>query len=221
MTFAQSIHPTRVRFLVACLATVTLTLAACIGSSSSASPPSSGKRQTIHLIEHPTNVNSVSVGSPTGCTNATSCQGDYLIGENPMSDAATGREVGTITFECFFVDTGTLLLHCPGITITLINRGQIVFNESVDLGGEVRLANGTITGGTGEFIGATGTVTSRKLASTSDFVITLTREARGPSSQRAGAPGVQRVVERELSLQDRVVIGVDETEPLGDRLQAA
>lgn len=171
MTPVERVGASRTRFVTGCLATVVLTLAAC----SSTSPSPTGQPETIHLIEHPTNVNSVSVGSLTACTNPTSCQGDYLIGVNPVSDAETGAEVGTITFECFFVDTGTLLLHCPGITITLTDRGKIVFNEIVDLGGEVRPANGTITGGTGEFLGVTGTVTSRKLASTSDFVITLTK----------------------------------------------
>jgi len=171
----QPIPATRAGFLAASLATVALALGACSGAGPSASPSASGQSQTIHLIEHPTNVNSVSVGSLTGCTNTTSCRGDYLIGDNPVFDAETGAQVGTMTFECFFVDEGSLLLHCAGITITLTDRGQIVFNEIVDLGGEVRPANGTIIGGTGEFLGATGTITSRKLASTSDFVITLSK----------------------------------------------
>lgn len=175
MTPIQPNPTTRSRFLVACLATVALALAACGGVSPSANPSSSGQSPVIHLIEHPTNVSSVSVGSLTGCTNTTSCQGDYIIGDNPVFDAGTGTEVGILTFECFFIDAGSLLLHCPGITITLTDRGQIVFNEIVDLGGEVRPNNGTITAGTGEFLGATGTVTSRKLASTADFVITLAK----------------------------------------------
>lgn len=148
-----------------------------LGACSVATPPTTSLSppQTIHIIEHPTNVNSVSVGSLTGCTDATACRGDYLLGDNPVFDAVSGAEVGTITFECFFFDPGRLLLHCPGITITLDDRGQIVFNEIVDLGGEVQPANGTIIGGSGEFLGATGTVTSRKLATTSDFVITVTK----------------------------------------------
>jgi hypothetical protein len=174
MTPTQPIPTTRARFLAACLATVALALAACSGAGPSASASASGQTQTIHLVEHPTNTNSVSVGSLTGCTNATSCRGDYLLGQNAMFDPATNRQVGTITFECFFVDEGSLLLHCPGVTITLDDRGQIVSNTIVELGGEVRPENGTIIGGTGEFLGATGTVTSRKLASTSDFVITIT-----------------------------------------------
>ncbi len=175
MATIQTIPTTRASFLVAGLATVALALAACSGASPSASPSSSGQTQTIHLIEHPTNTNSVSIGSLTGCTNATSCRGDYLLGDNPVFDAATNKQVGTTTFECFFFDPGSLLLHCPGITITLTDRGQIVYNGVVDLGGDVRLANGTIIGGTGEFLGATGTVTGKKVANTSDIVITITR----------------------------------------------
>jgi hypothetical protein len=173
MTPTQQIRATRAGFVVACMTTAALALAACSSGGPSASPSASGRSNTIHLIEHPTNVSSVEVGSLTGCTDATSCRGDYLLGDNPVFDAVTGAEVGTITFECFFFDPGSLKLHCPGITITLTNRGQIVFNESVDLGGEVRPANGTIIGGSGEFLGAIGTVTSKKLASTSDFVITI------------------------------------------------
>jgi hypothetical protein len=136
-----------------------------------ASPSPANAPQTIHLTEHPTNVNSVEVGSLTHCTNATSCQGDYLLGGSRMFDAATGNEVGTVTFECFFIDTGSLLLHCPGSTITLTDRGQIVISEIVDLGGEVWPDNGTIIGGTDEFLGATGTLTSGN----KDFVITFTK----------------------------------------------
>jgi hypothetical protein len=171
MTPAQPIPTTRARFLFACLATVVLALAACGG----ASPSASGQRKTIHLIEHPTNTNSVSVGSLTQCTDPTSCRGDYLLGDNPVFDAATNKQVGTTTFECFFFDPGKLLMHCPGVTITLADRGQIVYNGIVDLGGQVRLANGTIIGGTGEFLGATGTVTGKKVADNSDIVITLTK----------------------------------------------
>ena len=170
MTPTQPIRA-RSRFLVACLAMVALALAAC----SSASPSANGQTKTIHLVEHPTNTNSVSVGSLTGCTNATSCRGDYLLGQNPMFDPAANKQVGTITFECFFFDEGDLMIHCPGVTISLDNRGQIVSNTIVDLAGEARPENGTIIGGTGEFLGASGTVTSRKVGSTSDFVITITK----------------------------------------------
>lgn len=151
------------------------TAAAPTSAAATAAPTASPAARTIHLIEQPTNTNSVSVGSLTHCTDATSCRGDYLLGENPVFDAVTNKQVGTVTFECFFFDPGSLVIHCPGVTITLTDRGQIVYNAIVDLGGAVRPANGTIIGGTGEFLGATGTVTSKKLDSTSDITITFAK----------------------------------------------
>jgi hypothetical protein len=113
------------------------------------------------------------MGSLTGCTDVT-CQGDYMVGYDPVVDAATGKEVGTLAYECFLVDPGSILYHCPGITITLTGRGQIVFAEVIqhEDGGPPTIA--PITGGTGEFLGATGTVTSKKVTEGGDFVITIT-----------------------------------------------
>jgi hypothetical protein len=36
--------------------------------------------QAIHVIEKPASVCLVRVGSLSGCTNTTSCQGDYIVG---------------------------------------------------------------------------------------------------------------------------------------------
>jgi hypothetical protein len=127
--------------------------------------------RTIHVLEQVINSSEVKVGSLTGCTNTTSCQGDYYLGDNPLVDPITHTQVGTLKYECFVSDTGTMLYHCPGSTITLTGRGQIVFTETVDFdhpAGE----RGPITGGTEEFVGATGVVTSPGL---SDFVITITK----------------------------------------------
>jgi hypothetical protein len=187
----------RVAFIVATLSILALALGACTGvqpaspprtaspSPIAAATPSSSpvtepratvaavaaEPQTIHLIELPTNVGAVRVGSLTGCTNVTSCQGDYLVGYDPLEDAVTGEEVGTLAFECFIVDTGDTLYHCPGITVTLTGRGQIVFTEFY-WDGVTRPETSPISGGTGEFLGATGTVTSQRGG---DFVIEITR----------------------------------------------
>ena len=200
---------TLARLVVACLATLVLTLAACASANPSASPsagvisstgaapsasvassdspspsaaatPSAGpataaatQPQSIHLIVHPIHDTLVSVGSLTGCKDPT-CQGDYIIGNDPLVDAATGANAGTMAYECFVVDPGSTLYHCQS-TFTLTGRGQIVFAEVIvhETGGPSTTA--PITGGTGEFLGVTGVVTASKVAEGGDFVITFTK----------------------------------------------
>jgi len=192
MTPSQPIRVRRVRSLVAGLATLAVIFAAC-GSAASPSPTAAptvaatpaptpaptatplspaaaSEAQTIHLILHPVND---TVGSPTGCSSAGSCQGDFMIGYDPLVDAETGKEVGTFAYECFLVDPASTLYHCPGITITLTGRGQIVFTELIEHLPGKPPAVSPITGGTGEFLGATGTVTAKVLSGAGDFVITI------------------------------------------------
>jgi hypothetical protein len=140
-----------------------------------ASPGAIGQSQTIHLTLRPGNDTYVPVGSLTGCTNKSSCQGDYLIGDDQLFDATTGKEVGTLAYVEFVVKTGDTLFHSPANTITLTGRGQIVFSETLYDDGSGRPATGAITGGTGEFLGATGEVVSRSLRGSGDFVITITK----------------------------------------------
>jgi hypothetical protein len=131
--------------------------------------------QTIHLVDHPTSGTLVGVGSLTGCKITTACQGDYMAGYDPVVDVSTGGEVGTLAYECFLVDPVNTLYHCPGNTITLKGRGQIVFTEVIqhEDGGPSTVA--PIIGGTGEFLGATGTVTSTKVSQGADFLIAIAR----------------------------------------------
>jgi hypothetical protein len=204
MARTQSIRAKRVRFLLACAVALAMALAACstnapasasaVGqtetesSASQASgtshapsaspvipPPGTvNEPRTIHLILRPSNDTQVSVGSLSGCTNTTSCQGDYRIGDDPLFDATTGEEVGTLVYVEFVVKTGDSLFHSPGNTITLTGRGQIVFSETLYDDGSGRPATGAILAGTGEFLGATGSITSKSLPGSGDFVVTLT-----------------------------------------------
>jgi hypothetical protein len=162
------------RHRVAWLAAAGLVLTACTGGTpnSSANQP-----QAIHVLEPARNVTEVSVGSLTGCTDTTGCQGDYVLGNDPLLDASTKKEVGSLAFECFRVDTGSSLFHCPGNTITLTGRGQIAYAEDVHFAPGYPTGVWPITGGTGEFLGATGTVTSpadSTYTEGGDFVITIT-----------------------------------------------
>ena len=196
MTTTQLIRTPRGRLVVSCLATLALALGACSGANQPASPSASvtgstgadpsasqpiatvapAQPQTIHVLEPGGNDTDVSVGKLTGCT-ATTCQGDYSIGDDALFDAVTSKQVGTILFECFVVDAASGLYHCPGITIDLTGRGQIVYTANVYIGGAWQPEPWPITGGTGEFLGATGSVTSPQFQTSSggDYVITITK----------------------------------------------
>jgi hypothetical protein len=238
MTPLQPIRATSAHFIVACLATLALALAACSSVNPSASPsasvagstgaelsvsqvPSAGQPsvasqalpashspaatrtpgtaatpssapvtalphaanqpQTIHVLEDPGEFTFGHVGSLTGC-KAGDCQGDTMIGRSRMLDAATRKAIGSLLVDCFLVDPGQKLYHCPANTITLTGRGQIVFTETLLWGGGgagqdtwATWAPWPIIGGTGEFLGATGTVDSPADStwSAGDFVITI------------------------------------------------
>ena len=205
MNRRESILPGRGHVLAAFLATLALALVACNGANPSASPAPSATTApsaspaptatqqaagspaftneplTIHVLEDPIEFTTVPVGSLTGC-GKTSCHGDQLIGRSRMLDAATRKEIGTFLVDCFLVDPGQNLYHCPANTITLTGRGQIVFTETLLFRKATReewarWAPWPIIGGTGEFLGATGDVDSPADSTWSygDFVITITR----------------------------------------------
>jgi hypothetical protein len=205
MTRIHPTRATSARFVAACLATLAFALAACTSVNPSTSPSASSagsagtgpaasqastasqaavtassvianQPQTIHVLEPAKNVTEVSVGSLTGCTSTKGCQGDYVLGDDALLDATTKQEVGRLLFECFRVDTATNLFHCPGNTIVLTGRGQIAYTEDVHFAPGYSADQWPITGGTGEFLGATGFVTSPADSSYTDggdFVITI------------------------------------------------
>ena len=96
-----------------------------------------------------------------------------MVGYDPLFDVATGKQAGMLAYECFLVDVGSTLYHCPGMTITLNGRGQIVVTEVIQHEPGKPPAVAPITGGTGEFLGATGTVTAKVLSGSGDFVIAI------------------------------------------------
>jgi hypothetical protein len=150
-----------------------VTLAQSVSPSApAASPGIAHQPQTIHLILHPSNDTEVRVGSLTGCAEAT-CRGDYRLGDDPLFDAATGVQVGTLVYVEFAL-TEAGLYYSPADTITLTGRGQIVFSETIYDDGTGNSVTGAITGGTDEFLGVTGYVTSTSLPGKGDFVITIT-----------------------------------------------
>lgn len=159
----------------AVLVGASLVLVGCSGGATASG--SATQPQTIHVLEIDTNVTLVKVGSLTGCTTEV-CEGDYYVGDNELVDAQTSERVGNILFECFVVDAASGLYHCPSNTMVLTGRGRIVITEDVYIGNPTAAAGPwPIIGGTGEFLGVTGTMTSppNSTAPSGDFVVTYTR----------------------------------------------
>jgi hypothetical protein len=136
-------------------------------------PPPAHRAQTIHVLEDPLAFHTVAAA---GCTSTAGCKGDQLIGSSRMLDADTHVGVGSFSVKCVLLDPGKNLYHCPGNTISLTGRGQIVFDETVYIGGQWNPVPWPIISGTGEFLGATGSVTSPKDSTWpyGDFVISIT-----------------------------------------------
>jgi hypothetical protein len=136
-------------------------------------PPPAHRPQTLHVLEDPVSFHTVTVA---GCTSAAGCEGDQLIGTSRMLDADTRVKVGSIKVKCVLIDPDQNLYHCPANTITLTGRGQIVFDETVSLDDHPFPEPWPIISGTGEFLGATGSVESPDDSTWTygDFVITIT-----------------------------------------------
>jgi hypothetical protein len=147
--------------------------AAAPTSAPQTSAPTKSPAAAIHLTEQPTSGAGVSVGSLSGCA-AVGCLGDYIVGLDPVVDAATGKVAGELAYECFLVDTTSHQYHCPGTTIDLTGRGQIAFTDYFFAGGNGQAVTAPITGGTGEFLGATGSIVIKQLPGpVGDYVITF------------------------------------------------
>lgn len=170
-------RPSRVTYRELLIGAVVV-LAGCSASptpTATASGPSG--QQTFHVLERDLNVELVKVGSLTGCTT-TICMGDYYVGSNALIDAETSKVVGSFLFECFVVDVTSGLYHCPSNTMVLTGRGRIVITEDVYIGNRAAPPGPwPIIGGTGEFLGVTGTMTSpeNSTASSGDFIVTFTK----------------------------------------------
>lgn len=149
----------------------TVAIATATAAAATTLPTAAHRPQTIHVLEDPIDFQTVHVA---GCTG--NCAGDQLNGRSRMIDAATHKGVGSLSVKCVLIDPGQNLYHCPANTISLTGRGQIVFDETVYIGGPWYPKPWPIISGSGEFLGATGSVTSPKDSTWDygDFVITIT-----------------------------------------------
>jgi hypothetical protein len=93
-----------------------------------------------------------------------------------MLEWATHAQVGTLIVKCVMTDPSRNLYDCPANAITLTGREQIVFDETVVIGGNGPQGPWPIASGTGEFLGATGSVSipADSTCHCGNFVIAIT-----------------------------------------------
>ena len=140
------------------LALITATL---VGA---AVPGSSFASTTLKWVERATNEHEVDI-APAGDSF-----GDLLVFVNPMFDAANAKQVGESNGSCVRTDPGKSW-HCAW-TMTLA-KGQLEISGVYPDKGDMEFA---ITGGSGEYAGARGTlkVHARDASHSSyDFTATL------------------------------------------------
>jgi len=130
--------------------------------------------KTIHVQEHAINVTYVPVQKLLGSTSSAN-QGDYVSWDDPLFDPGTGAQVGHVMGLCTVVDPTAQVYACPGVTFILTGRGEIAVQGDFDATGKPTVTS--VLGGTGEFLGITGSVRGQALSPTlNDFVFTLTRD---------------------------------------------
>jgi hypothetical protein len=130
----------------------------------------------IHVLEDPVDFAKIPV--PTGGDCKTQpCIGEQLVGHSRLLDAATKEVIGTFLVDCELIDPAASLYLCPDNVLNLTGRGQITYVQIFRfVHGAVQDAY-PITGGTGEFLGAVGTVTEAPNSTYpyADFLINLSK----------------------------------------------
>jgi hypothetical protein len=136
------------------------------GGASAAGPT------TIHVQELAKHVTYVPVGQLTG-SKAQSNRGDYVAFHDPLVKPGTKTTVGRVDGVCWLTAPNTGLFYCT-VNFTLRGKGQVAATGMFDSSGETTTTAG-ITGGTGTYRSATGTVAVKALSQTkNDFRIDVT-----------------------------------------------
>lgn len=133
-----------------------------------------GKSKIVHIQEHVTNATYVPVSTLVG-SGGPYTQGDYIAFDDPDFDPETGQQVGHNMGVCTLVDVATQIYTCSEVTFFLAGRGEITVGGAFD--GTGNPTTGPILVGTGEFLGAHGTVRVQALdeGTVDDFVFTLSK----------------------------------------------
>jgi allene oxide cyclase len=140
--------------LLAVLATLTLAGALAV-------PASAAPRRTVRVVEHALTDTTTDTGAPGDSV------GDILTFANPVFDAADAKQVGSDQGYCIRVVAGASY-ECTWTT--LLKGGQIVVQGPFYDAKDSTLA---ITGGTGRYRAARGTMRLHALAGGSKYDFTF------------------------------------------------
>lgn len=120
----------------------------------------------LHFREPTTN------GSSINAAGKVNRQGDYLVWDDPLKDASTGKSVGRVAGLCMLVDAKTQVYDCGPVTYIL--SGGTIYSEGL-LYGNGKSVPGPIVGGTGKYEGVHGHVVVSAISpAITDHVLTIT-----------------------------------------------
>ena len=126
---------------------------------------------TVHVQELAKHVTYVPVGTLTG-SKAQSSQGDYVVFHDPLVKPGTTSSVGRVDGVCWLTAPNSGLFYCT-VNFALNGKGQIAATGPFDSTGKTT-TTASITGGTGTYSSAKGTVAVKALSQTkNDFVINV------------------------------------------------
>ena len=126
--------------------------------------------RTLHVQELAQHVTYVPTGQLTG-SKAQANQGDYLAFHDPLVKPGSTKRVGHVEGVCWLTAPKSGLYYCS-VNFAIAGQGQIAGTGMFDASGKT--TNAAITGGTGAYRSATGTVTLKALSQTkNDFVFAI------------------------------------------------
>lgn len=111
-----------------------------------------GQGMTIDLYSHLTDLNGVATPAQPGDQGLVG-RDLYVLGGDPSSPAPKGDPIGRLVGRCMLVTSSEVL--CDGV-FSLDGRGTLTAYLEFDAGASGNVE--AITGGTGEFTGAAGTI---------------------------------------------------------------
>lgn len=144
--------------------------ALCAGAIAVTTVGASAAGTSLHVVELAKHVTYVPTGQLSG-SKAQANRGDYVAFHDPLVKPGRTDRVGHVDGVCWLTAPKAGLFYCS-VNFTIAGKGQIAGTGMFDSTGKATTAS--ITGGTGAYRDATGTVVLKALSQTkNDFVFTI------------------------------------------------